>query len=208
VRQHPRAGVLDRWVPAVLSSRLINNACKVQMMTLAVLVMGERGYVEGWNRQRLAALTGVHPQRVAEAVGAAVRAGLLHRRGRSAPGQPASYEAVCGPIRLGAAYGSEAPPERGSGRNHTVRHAWVEAVLAADVGMACKLLMLAFAYYMKDNGLIAGVRRRQWADLLIVHESSIAKRIGEAKAAGLLALVDGGRCGRGARYRALIPRRG
>lgn len=86
-----------------------------------------------------------------------------------------------------------------------IRDRWVDAVLASDVSKPCLTLLLLFACKMGDHGKVA-IRREDLARMLRVHPQRIAERVSEARAAGLLDLVDGtGVRGRVAQYVAVVP---
>lgn len=86
-----------------------------------------------------------------------------------------------------------------------VRDRWVAALLAANIGRPCLLLMLLLAHKMGDHGKVS-IRREDPAAMLRVHPQRIAERIAEARAAGLLDLVEGsGVRGQVAQYVACVP---
>lgn len=95
-RRHPRAGLRDRWVAAVVASD-VGPSCKLLCLVLAEL-MGDHGIVNipvKNPRQQLADLFGVHPQRIADRLAEARKAGLLNQiDGSGVRGRPARYIAV------------------------------------------------------------------------------------------------------------------
>jgi hypothetical protein len=85
-----------------------------------------------------------------------------------------------------------------------IRDKWVQDIISSNVGTACKLLLMYFAYRMNDHGKVS-IPRKELAALFDVHPQRIAERIGEAKRAGLLDQVGGtGTRGRPAQYIAVI----
>lgn len=72
-----------------------------------------------------------------------------------------------------------------------LRDRWVEHVVRADVGNACKVILLYFAQRMNDEGRVDVISRSDLSARLGVHEQRVAERIAEARAAGLLDLVPG-----------------
>jgi hypothetical protein len=87
-----------------------------------------------------------------------------------------------------------------------MRDRWVAAIAAADVGTACKMLLL---YLVASDRCTArgGVtfQRAAVAAELDVHPQRISERIHEARDAGLLDKCGGGFRGRTAEYVAVIP---
>jgi hypothetical protein len=90
-KRHPRDGIRDRWVPCILSSE-IGTASKLLLMFFAHR-MGDQGTV-AIPRDELARLFDVHPQRIAERIAEAKRAGLLSQIGGGSRGRIARYEAL------------------------------------------------------------------------------------------------------------------
>jgi hypothetical protein len=92
MKRHPRAGLRDRWVDALLDAK-ISQPCLVLMLLLAHK-MGDHGKVS-IPRRELAAMLRVHEQRIAERIAEARRAHLLDLvPGSGHRGRIAQYVAV------------------------------------------------------------------------------------------------------------------
>ena len=90
-----------------------------------------------------------------------------------------------------------------------IRDRWVYSVGPADVGTACKLLLmyLTATHRVTERGAVA-FKRDVVADELGIHPQQVSKGIREAIDAGLLDKRGGGYRGRTAEYEVLIPPRG
>jgi len=164
--------------------------------------MSDGGVIVGTGEKKLAKDLGVARPRIAERMAEARRARLVQTLGAPGPGRPVDYQAVlAAPVRQ---WVDELPIGTASSEE---RREAADRVVGAEVGTACKVLLMVFVHLMNGRGEVYGLRREDLAELLGISPSRVAARIGEATRAGLLVLVDGGTRGRKARYR-LVGRKG
>ncbi|MCW2497512.1 hypothetical protein [Jatrophihabitans sp.] len=74
-----RRGLRDRWTDLVIAAD-VGPSCKLLLLVIAHK-MNDRGEMDGYSRADLADLLDVHPQRIAERIREAKRAGLIGQVG-------------------------------------------------------------------------------------------------------------------------------
>ncbi len=102
-----RRNVRDRWTVEVLQSDRIGDGCRVLLLVMARGMTA--GGVVSVRRDQLAETLGRHPQRVAERIGEAKRAGLLDQTGGGHRGHAAEYRATIRPAESVRDIGTQSP---------------------------------------------------------------------------------------------------
>jgi hypothetical protein len=93
-------------------------------------------------------------------------------------------------------------------RGNDVRQRWIEAALRADsqeLTNAVKLVCIALSLRMDDSGRVTANRQDIAAALGWATKQRVTDRIKEARDAGFLSIVRGGKNGRPVTYDAMIP---
>lgn len=188
-----RSGIPDLWWRRILLADLTTSE-RYPLLVLSTRMTGT-GTILGTGEKSLATDLGVSRPRIAERLAAGRRAELLQTLGSPAPGRPVDYQAILAPPRRDCSI----PFPTGRAPLST-RRSVADTIVKAPATTACKVLLLAFVHMMDAGGVVYGLRREDLAELLGREPNTVRNLIAEAKAEGLLVLIDGGTRGRKARY--------